>query len=38
MVKFNQDIYTLMLDNWEMWFVSKSGSAMIIADCSLMDC
>lgn len=29
---FNNDIYDLMIDNDEMWYVYESGAAMIIYD------
>ena len=31
-------IYDLMIDNEEMWICIPNNSAMLIADCSLMDC
>lgn len=31
-------IYDSMIDNDEMWFVTREGGAMLISDASLMDC
>lgn len=35
---FSQDMYMEILDNDEIWVVTKEGSAMIVSDASLMDC
>lgn len=38
MYTFNADIYETILAQDETWFVTKNGYAMIINDCSLLDC
>ncbi len=38
MTLFNPKEYVIMFDNDEMWFCTDVGSAMLIADISLMDC
>jgi hypothetical protein len=35
---FNLDILETMMENDETWFVYENGNAMVISDCSLMDC
>lgn len=34
----NEDIYESMLERYETWFLVKTGAAMLVNDCSLMDC
>lgn len=31
------DIYDLMIDNDELWFVYTTGAAMLVSDASLID-
>ena len=38
MNKLALDIYDLMLENWELWICTEYGTAMIVSDCSLLDC
>lgn len=33
----SDDIYETMLENFEMWYVYSSGSAVLISDASLLD-
>jgi len=34
---FTLDIYELMLENDETWYIYSSGSAFIMNDCALLD-
>lgn len=38
MHKFRISVYDGMLENFECWFVLENGNAMIINDCSLLEC
>lgn len=31
-------VWDMMIDNEETWFITHNGCAMILSDCSLMDC
>lgn len=35
---FSIDIYESMLDNDETWFSLDNGNAMLVNDCSLLNC
>jgi len=32
------ELYDFMFENEEMWIITSKGGAIIISDCSLMDC